>query len=1767
MKKVKNFLLFFVSLIAFTSISQVSNYTFSTTTGTYTDITGATSLAAASGSSLVNSIDDYVYTVTPSPSFSFYFNGVAYSTFYVSSNGFITFGSTATTTNYTPISSAATYAGSVSAFGKDINAAYKSSGITNGSLSWVVTGTAPNRTLTFQWKNFREAANTSTTNVSGINFQIQLVESSNVVRVIYGSFGNLAGSTTTAGTCQVGLRGSSSSDYNNRTSTTSWATTSAGGSSVSSMSYTPWTLIPSSGRIYTWTPPATVVSSVTSLTAFSACANVASTSQSFTVNGYSLSGNITVTAPTGFQVSTDNSTFSSSVTLTQSGGLVNSTTVYARMSAQASSPTSGNITCASTGATTVNVAVSGVVNNTGPSITTNPSNSSIVVGSNTTFSIVSSGSPTSYTWQVSTDGGTNWTTISNGGVYSGATTATLTLTAPSITMSGYKYKASATNCVTTSSYSTVATLTVNYCTPVSSGNSYYINSFSTSNGVTNISNSGTTTSATSAGYSNYSATISCSQYANTSLSFVATTNASLGGGFALWVDWNSDGTFAASERMYTSNSNGLTTTGTQSFTVPSGQALGSYRMRIAFDYNASNPTSCPSTGSIEVEDYTLTVVAPSTPTITSLGSSIGCVGTNLVINGTNLSGVSASNVTIGGTAVSSIVSNTGTVLTVVVGSGTSGTIQVVTAGGTATSSSSFTINQLPTLSYAGSPYSYSQNVAISNLTPSTTGSPSTFSSSPTLPTGLSINGSTGVISGTPSSTQSATTYTITGTNGNSCSNTTTISIAITPQNSTCANAITLTCGTNTSGSTSGTTGVASGIPTASTYGSGVSDYGVWYKINGDNSTYTLTVTPSSGYDIEIDVISGSCGTYTTVTSDDSYASGSAETVTFTANQGTTYYVYLAHYLSGSTTTGTFTINTSASAATPSVITGTSSVCPSITGLSYSVTNVSGYTYNWTIPSGFTQTGGSNTNSITLTSGTSSGSLSVTATNSCGTSSSSSITLTVKDAPTGVSAGSDGSICLGSSSNLSGTANNVNTNLVTLSSSADFATTTDNGSWSYVNSSNAGGSAYELRYIGSLTSGNVNKYLQGPSTLSGSGASTITLTFKSMVDWYTGTFTLKFQTSTDGTTWNDRWSISPTADVAASTVTVNLASDIGTTFYYRFLFSGNKYNINYWYIDDIVIGATFPPTYSWSPTSDLSSSSIYNPTATPSTTTVYTLTATANGCSVTDDVQITVNQPSASSINTSIGSSLSNGDYVWNGSSTTSWDTSVNWYTYTGSYFTTVSSNPTSSSNVYIVPGSVTQCISSVNSPILATNDVINNLYIGSSSSLDLSSNTLSIGGNVTSNGLIYGTGTIKLNGTSTQTITGSGNIIFPNMEVDKSSGSITLSVPLTVSNTLTMTNGNINNSSNIIEVGSSTSNLGSINWTSGKISGPLKRWFGTSTNSSQASGIFPIGNSFLNRYAQINFTSAPTTGGYIIGKYLNGVPSTQNTGLPLTATGQIVDNYEDEGYWELTPYSSSNVSYGALNTATYTVTLRGNTLTTVSDYTLTRIIKTPGPSHTSWEACGTHNGSVGSNSDFNITSTGVTGFSWFNIANPPSSALPVELISFSVNCESDNVVIDWQTASEYNTSYFTIERSRDGLQWDVIGTVGAAGNSNQLISYSYSDKTMGLSYYRLNQIDLDGVVKHYGPISSNCSTGSYFTTFPNPSGLSFSILINDENLLGECNVVIVDEMGKSVIVKMVDVKSGINLITMDAYDLKPGVYFISISNNNYTTDIIKQSIK
>src|SRR5262249_6605018 len=98
--------------------------------------------------------------------------------------------------------------------------------------------------------------------------------------------------------------------------------------------------------------------------------------------------------------------------------------------------------------------------NAAPAFTTQPASQGVTAGNSASFTVAASGLPApGYRWQVSTDGGTSWTALTDSASYSGTATATLTVTSSPVSLNGTRYRAVAANGIG-SATSTAATLTV-----------------------------------------------------------------------------------------------------------------------------------------------------------------------------------------------------------------------------------------------------------------------------------------------------------------------------------------------------------------------------------------------------------------------------------------------------------------------------------------------------------------------------------------------------------------------------------------------------------------------------------------------------------------------------------------------------------------------------------------------------------------------------------------------------------------------------------------------------------------------------------------------------------------------------------------------------------------------------------------------------------------------------------------------------------------------------------------------------------------------------------------------------------------------------------------------------------------------------------------------------------------------------------------------------------------------------------------------------------
>lgn len=367
-------------------------------------------------------------------------------------------------------------------------------------------------------------------------------------------------------------------------------------------------------------------------------------------------------------------------------------------------------------------------------------------------------------------------------------------------------------------------------------------------------------------------------------------------------------------------------------------------------------------------------------------------------------------------------------------------------------------------------------------------------------------------------------------------------------------------------------------------------------------------------------------------------------------------------------------------------------------------------------------------------------------------------------------------------------------------------------------------------------------------------------------------------------------------------------------------------------------------------------------------------------------------------------------------------------------------------------------------------------------------------------------------------------------------------------NSLTMLSS-INLNSFVMMIGTATTQLGTLNYVSGTIyGGVLWRWFTNAINTG-TTGLFPIGTATSYLPVQINYTTAPSTGGALSAQFSSAIPN--YSGLPTVdfSTSPIItiNKSAKNGTWLL-------ATGGVLTGGQFTTTLTGNGFYGVTSYADLRLIRRTN-SAAAWTLTGTAQVGTGSNASPSVSRTGMNAFGEFGIGGDSNvNSLPVKLIILSVQQANNDAVLTWQTASEINSDYFEIERSVNNVNWDLLGKVGAAGNSNEIKSYHFinniSDiilKDIRTIYYRLKQVDKDGYSVYSNVFTLQLKPSpKTIIIYPIPLNKSLKVLSStNESING---ISIFDVGGKEL------VRSENNEI--DVNGLAEGIYILRVTTDS-----------
>jgi hypothetical protein len=375
--------------------------------------------------------------------------------------------------------------------------------------------------------------------------------------------------------------------------------------------------------------------------------------------------------------------------------------------------------------------------------------------------------------------------------------------------------------------------------------------------------------------------------------------------------------------------------------------------------------------------------------------------------------------------------------------------------------------------------------------------------------------------------------------------------------------------------------------------------------------------------------------------------------------------------------------------------------------------------------------------------------------------------------------------------------------------------------------------------------------------------------------------------------------------------------------------------------------------------------------------------------------------------------------------------------------------------------------------------------------------------------------------------------------------------------------GNVTNSystASVTATGTGSTNIGGLIGAGTATTGSISQCYSTgnvsnnSTTGSVNTGGFiglsphPISNCYST--GNVSSSSGGRAGGFVGGTGTTSSSSFTNcysTGLvTCTTKGGFV------GYFNAGSFSNCFFDYNTASTSSTYGTYVTSAPTGITAKT-TSEMKTQS-TFTGW--------------DFTSIWEIISGF-YPRLKSNPDPALPIELTSFTALSVGNNVILNWQTATEVNNYGFEVERRAVKSErspkdnWQKIGFVSGAGTSNAPKEYSYSDATVysGKYVYRLKQIDQDGTFEYSQLIEVSKQLPEQITlnqNYPNPFNPSTTIAyqLQSEN---HVTLKVFDVLGKEVETLVNEVQQpGNKSVTFDASALASGIYFYRLQSGSFS---------
>ncbi|MEX0811489.1 MAG: DUF2341 domain-containing protein [Chitinophagales bacterium] len=426
-------------------------------------------------------------------------------------------------------------------------------------------------------------------------------------------------------------------------------------------------------------------------------------------------------------------------------------------------------------------------------------------------------------------------------------------------------------------------------------------------------------------------------------------------------------------------------------------------------------------------------------------------------------------------------------------------------------------------------------------------------------------------------------------------------------------------------------------------------------------------------------------------------------------------------------------------------------------------------------------------------------------------------------------------------------------------------------------------------------------------------------------------------------------------------------------------------------------------------------------------------------------------------------------------------------------------------------------------------------------------------------------GKFVFSGSSTQNLYGPHDVEVYNAAMENSSG-LQLHTNFGIANNLNFQSGMIFTNSDTVKILSDSEEAISGYNKNNYVAGYLNR----KINDGYTDYMFPVGKGNENNYHWVLIEAKKLKGTSNITIHLTDIFNHDDSDVFILDLGMSIRSLNKACIWVIEPDVQPT-------SGSYNIRLCTENMSGLEDNSFSVVKRPHGSDATNWSTGGgTLNLllSLGRKvSDGFSLLNNLTSFSDFGVGQEgEGDALPIKLSYFRAELWDDkSVMLTWETYTEINNDYFTIEHSTDGSAFAPIGKVQGAGNSTDILSYEFlhENAEQGENYYRLKQTDYDGQFEYFDIKSVYLEAGGGIDDIyvdrvgPNPfnSELALRYFSSGVRIM---SVKMYNLSGAIVLAEEHSAHVGSNKIQLSGLSsLSQGTYLLEITDNNTYSETVK----